>query len=99
MRVCLMTVAVAVFNAGSAFAEEDQVAVAYRQMYNLDFEGAHRTLAEWQQTHPEDPMGPASDAAAFLYSEFDRLHILQSEFFASDSGFFHMHKPAPDPAV
>ncbi|MCC7496497.1 MAG: hypothetical protein IT160_02890 [Bryobacterales bacterium] len=71
----------------------------YRQMYNLQFGEAHRTFAKWQQMHPEDPMGPVSDAAAYLYSEFDRLKILQSEFFASNDGFFGMGKRLPDPGI
>src|SRR5689334_21358399 len=44
-------------------------------------------------------MGPASDAAAYLFSEFDRLHILQSEFFVDDNSFFHRRTTAPDPEV
>lgn len=69
----------------------------YRQMYNLQFDDAHRTFAAWEAANPGDPLGPASDAAAYLFSEFDRLHILQSEFFAQDQNFLKMNKLAPDP--
>src|SRR5262249_22965264 len=55
-----------------------------RQMYTLHFDNAHRTLGEWKTLHPDDQRGPASDAAAYLFTEFDRLHILQSEFFTHD---------------
>jgi hypothetical protein len=44
-------------------------------------------------------MGPASDAAAYLFSEFDRLHILQSEFFTRDQHFRTDHKLMPDPVL
>jgi hypothetical protein len=71
----------------------------YRQMYNLDFPGAHRTFADWERLHPEDPMGPVSDAAAYLFGEFDRLHILQGQFFIEDSAFRAMKKPDADPQV
>ena len=71
----------------------------YRQMYNLQFAEAHQTFHEFQRLHPDDPMGPVSDAAAYLFSEFDRLHILQSEFFVHDQHFITDHKLAPDPAV
>lgn len=71
----------------------------YRQMYNLQFAEAHRTFHEWQRLHPDDPMGPVSDAAAYLFSEFDRLHILQSEFFVHDQHFITDHKLAPDPVT
>ena len=69
----------------------------YRQMYDLRFDDAHRTFHEWKQTHPEDPLGPVSDAAAYLFAEFDRLGILESEFFTSDKTFRNAHKLDPDP--
>jgi hypothetical protein len=71
----------------------------FRQMYNLNFDDAHKTFAQWEREHPEDPIGPVSNAAAFLFAEFDRLNILHSEFFV-DSGMFHRRpKVMPDPAV
>lgn len=71
----------------------------YREMYNLQFEAAHRTFAVYERMHPEDPLGPASDAAAWMFAEFDRLQILQSEFFVQDSSFTHPRKLNPDPEV
>lgn len=71
----------------------------YRQMYNLQFAEAHRTFQEWGRLHPNDPMGPVSDAAAYLFSEFDRLHILQSEFFVHDRHFITDHALVPDPVL
>src|ERR1700733_7112875 len=71
----------------------------FRQMYNLNFDDAHKTFAQWEREHPEDPIGPVSNAAAFLFAEFDRLNILHSEFFV-DSGMFHRRpKVMPDPEV
>jgi hypothetical protein len=71
----------------------------YRHMYNLQFQEAHRVFAEWQRLHPEDPLGPVSDAAACLYAEFERLKILQSEYFASNEGFFSIRRQPADPNV
>ncbi len=68
-------------------------------MYNLQFAQAHVTFGEFRALHPEDPMGPTADAAAYLFSEFDRLHILQSEFFTHDQHFITDHKLTPDPEV
>ena len=48
---------------------------------------------------PDDPVGPASDAAACLFSEFDRLHILQSEFFTNDESFLKSPQRVPDASV
>ncbi len=71
----------------------------YRQMYDLYFDEAHKTFGRWEQEHPADPIGPVSNAAAYLFAEFDRLNILHSEFFV-DSGMFHRRpKVTPDPAV
>src|SRR5437016_523445 len=45
-------------------------------------------------------MGPISDAAAYLFSEFDRLHILQSEFFTDDARFVRRERTlVPDQAA
>ena len=71
----------------------------YRQMYDLNFDEAHKTFAEWERDHPTDPIGPVSNAAAYLFAEFDRLNILHSEFFV-DNGLFHRRpKVVPDAAV
>lgn len=74
--------------------------LGYRAMYNLDFPSAHQNFKQWRQMHPDDPMGPTSDAAAYLFSEFDRLHVLQSEFFIQDQSFFrHQQSLRPDPTA
>lgn len=71
----------------------------YRQMYNLDFGAAHGTFAEYERANPADAMGPVSDAAAYLFSEFDRLNILRSEYWIKDESFFVVNKPKGDPAL
>lgn len=72
----------------------------YGQMYNSDFAAAHRSFSEWEKLHPKDPMGAVSDAAAYLFSELDRLHVLKSEFFTDDAGFVRReHSLSADPAV
>jgi hypothetical protein len=74
--------------------------LGYLQMYDLQFTAAHKTFADYAQMHPEDPVAPASDAAAYLFAEFDRLQILQSEFFVHDENFRGRPKKLnSDPAV
>ena len=73
--------------------------LGFRQMYNLQFEQAHRTFKDWEELHPDDPLGPASDAAAYLFSEFDRLGVLQWELFLDDEKFKESKKLAPDPVT
>jgi hypothetical protein len=85
----------------AAYASTGQVQLdqGYRQMYDLRFADAHETFRQFRVDHPDDPMGPVSDAAAYLFSEFDRLHILQSEFFTHDQHFITDNKLVPDPEV
>jgi hypothetical protein len=71
----------------------------YRQMYDLKFDEAHKTFLQWERDHPDDPIGPVSNAAAYLFAEFDRLNILHSEFFTDNSMFHRRPKVTPDPAV
>jgi hypothetical protein len=68
-------------------------------LYNLDFDGAEKDFADWQQLHPDDPMGPVSEAAGCLFSEFNRLGVLEAQFFDNDSAFADRPKLSPDPAV
>ncbi|HEY4050634.1 MAG TPA: hypothetical protein VGM27_27525 [Acidobacteriaceae bacterium] len=68
-------------------------------MYNLQFVAAHQIFARYQQSHPDDPMGPVSNAAACLFYEFDRLKILRSDFYADNKKFLGGSKIAPDPKV
>jgi hypothetical protein len=71
----------------------------YRDMYNLDFAGAHAVFQQYSNAHPSDPLPVASDAAAYLFGEFDRLHIIDVELFADQSRFDHRSKLTPDPSV
>ncbi|HXE13107.1 MAG TPA: hypothetical protein VN633_13355 [Bryobacteraceae bacterium] len=71
----------------------------YQEMYNLQFQAAHQTFAQFEKKNPADAMGPVSDAAAYLFGEFERLRILQSQFFTSNSNFFNFHHPKADPKI
>jgi len=71
----------------------------FRQMYNLDFSNAHATFAEYERANPLSAMGPVSDAAAYLFTEFDRLNILRSDYLTKDESFFVVNKPVGDPGL
>jgi hypothetical protein len=76
--------------------ETSALDAGYENMYNLQFVAAHQIFARYQQSHPDDPMGPVSNAAAYLFYEFDRLNILRSDFFANNKKFLGGGKIAPD---
>jgi hypothetical protein len=71
----------------------------FQLLYSLDFEAAHGIFAGWEQSHPDDPMGPTCDAAGLLFSEFHRLGILEAQFFEDDKKFESRQKLSPDPAI
>jgi hypothetical protein len=83
----------------AARCDEDLVQKSFDDMYNLSFAQAHQVLKQWQTAHPQDPLGPAADGAAYLYAEFDRLEILQSEFFVDDRTFSERKRVRADPQV
>ncbi|MDQ6664907.1 MAG: hypothetical protein M3Z23_10985 [Acidobacteriota bacterium] len=84
------------FPAGSIAAnlEIDQ---AFNQLYNSDYAAAHSTIDRYTGQHPGDPLGYAVKAATYLYSELDRLGVLESDFFESDSRIGDKKKLRPDP--
>lgn len=71
----------------------------YRSMYDLDFGAAHQTFGAWKSANPDDPMGPVSNAAAYLFSELERLHVLDSELFVDNDKFRLRQHLTADPAI
>ena len=69
------------------------------RMYDLNFADAHRSFDRWKQAHPADSLGPASDAAAYLFSELARLGVLESELFTDDAQFQNRSRLHPDPQI
>jgi hypothetical protein len=76
-----------------------EIEQGFQSMYNLDFQKAHQDFSTFEQTHPADPMGPVSQAAGFLFGEFARLGILESQLFTDDKTFEARSKLRPDPRV
>jgi len=103
--VLALLLACAIFLAPRPAAGADSIGypptleTGFRQMYNLDFAGAHTIFQSWEASHPDDPVGPVSNAAAYLFSEFNRLHILESELFIDNERFAKREKQVPDPQV
>ena len=91
LLICLAFSAAAAVNS-EPHAPETPLEAGFRQMYNLEFEVARQTFTLWKSQHPEDPVGPVSMAAAHLFSELDRLNVLQSEFFVHDENFRGEHR-------
>lgn len=92
---------------GAAGVAEDAVKISvlspldrgFFGLYNLDFTGAQKDFADWERQHPDDPVGPVSEAAGFLFSEFNRLGVLESQFYENDDAFAGRPKLTPDSAL
>jgi hypothetical protein len=71
----------------------------FRLMYNMDFAAAHKAFESWEAAYPEDPIGAASNAAAYLFSEFERLRILDIDLFVDNHRLEDLGKLKPDPQI
>jgi hypothetical protein len=82
------------------FAAASDIERAFERMYNFDFAGAHDALAGAILEEPEDPLPYSARSAAHLFSELDRLGILESEFFADNKRITSKkRRVSPDAAV
>lgn len=99
-RLFLVAVVLGTLSPRAASEEPATLDQGFRMLYNLDFTGAERQFQSWGGQHPENAVGPAAEAAGMLFSEFDRMGILEAQFLADDSSFKEKNKlPSPDPQV
>jgi hypothetical protein len=71
----------------------------FHLLYELKPEEARKQFEAWEKSHPQDPLGYASEAAAFLFEECYRQGVLTSEFFLNDERFFGKIPLKPDPEL
>ena len=95
---CAFVLAFAGSLAAASAPQESDLYAGWLKMYDLRFDEAHLIFGAWKQSHPYDSLGPASNAAAYLFSELARLGALESELFVDDSRFKDRAKLRPDPA-
>jgi hypothetical protein len=90
--LCGAVAAVLVASAGAAGPPQARIGVSFvagldagfHLLYQLKVAEARSQFAVWQETHPGDPLGSASEAASYLFEECYRQGILTSEFFLDD---------------
>jgi hypothetical protein len=70
----------------------------FHLLYELKPEEARSQFEALQKSHPENPLGSAAEAAAYLFEECYRQGVLTSEFFLDDKRFLGKTplKPEPD---
>jgi hypothetical protein len=88
-----------VFYARAVAAEAPTLDDAVNHLYNFDFRGTHEVLDRIIATNPKAPLPYAFRAAAYLFSELDRMGTLEGEFLSGDDWAHDKKKKIPDPAV
>ncbi len=83
----------------AAFAHPPELDKAFAELYSCEFAPAHATIAGYIARNPVNPLGYSTQAAAYLYSELNRLGVLESEFFESDVRIGGKKKTKPDPGA
>ncbi|HEU4635152.1 MAG TPA: hypothetical protein VFS41_03180 [Edaphobacter sp.] len=71
----------------------------FHLLYELKFVEARSRFDAWRTSHPEDPLGRASEAASYLFEECYRQDILTSEFFLDDKRFLGDVPLKPNPEL
>jgi hypothetical protein len=71
----------------------------FHLLYELKPEEARNQFKDWQKSHPEDPLGSASEAASYLFEECYRQGVLTSEFFLDNKRFLGKIPLKPDPGL
>jgi hypothetical protein len=69
----------------------------FHLLYELKFDAARAQFRAWEESHPEDALGAASEAASYLFEEFYRQGVLTSEFFLDDHKLLGGVDNLPDP--
>jgi hypothetical protein len=82
-----------------ASAAPTEIQRGFQSMYNLQFDQAQNDFDTWERLHPDDPMGPVSQAAGYLFAEFARLGVLETQLFTNDKNFAARGKLSPDAKV
>jgi len=59
----------------------------FHSMYNLQFDKAFQIAKQAKTADAGDPMPWVADASAVLFRELDRLQVLRSDLFVSDTAF------------
>ncbi len=96
----LVGAATATCSAPPPFRFQPGIDQAFQRLYSSDYRGAQSALDQYLAQQPGDPVGYAVKASAYLFTELDRMGILESEFFESDKKIGDSHKrPGADPAA
>ncbi|MGH9774862.1 MAG: tetratricopeptide repeat protein [Candidatus Acidiferrales bacterium] len=68
----------------------------FDDLYRLQFAQGREIFRAYERAHPDDPVGESAEASSFLFEEFNRKHVLTSDFFLDDKKFLGGIPDKPD---
>lgn len=92
LGVLLVSIAV---GRASAVTRDPRLQAGFRAMYGLDFASAGRLFADYVHADASDPLGYAAESTCLVFSELNRLKLLEAEFETDNRKF--LAKPAAPP--
>ena len=98
-KILLLQVLLVIPAVAAAADSLPSLETGYRLMYGRQFEAARQEVTRWQQRNLDDPRGPVSQAASLIFAEFDRIGILEAQFYTKNSTFVSRVRPKPDPEL
>ncbi len=81
---------------GAALRPDPVMGEGYRLLYEQKFPEARERFSAWSASHPGDPFGDASLAAAYLFEEFFHQGVMSSDYFLDDRKFLRGIDGSPD---
>jgi len=87
------------WRADADVSHAEELDAGFHLLYELRLEEARNHFEAWQKSHPEDPLGSASEAASYLFEECYRQGVLSSEFFLDNNRFLGKILLKPDPKL
>src|SRR5262245_35113989 len=63
---------------------QPELDAGFHSLYELKFAEARAHFGAWSAAHPDAALGPAAQAASYLFEEFESQGVLTSEFFLDD---------------
>ena len=76
--------------------DDPELGAGFQLLYQLKFEQARQRFMQWEQQRPAQSLGPALEAASYLFEQFYRKGVLTSEFFLDDKRLLGGIKGQPD---
>jgi hypothetical protein len=80
-------------------SDQPEIDAGFNLLYELKFPEAREKFTNWEKQHPGEALGPAAEAASYLFEEFDRQGVLTSDFFLDDKRLLGGVENTPDPRM